>query len=89
MTLWLVRFDKKASKEYEKLSNKDQVRLKGFIDDRLLKLDNPRKLGKSLSGSFKGLWRYRVGSLRLIVQIKDGELVILVVKIGQRGKVYK
>jgi mRNA interferase RelE/StbE len=45
----------------------------------LLNFDNPRSSDKALQGDLKGLWRYRVGNYRLIAQIQDNELVILVI----------
>lgn len=89
MTNWQVIFDKKAANEFERLSSKDQIRIKKFIDDRLSVSEDPRKIGKSLSGNLSKLWRYRIGSLRIIAQIKDAKVIILIVKLGHRGKVYK
>jgi mRNA interferase RelE/StbE len=50
---------------------------------------NPRLTGKALQGDLKGLWRYRVGDYRLIAQIKDAELLILVIELGHRKGIYK
>lgn len=59
-----------------------------FLKVDLLNIDNPRSSGKALQGDLKGLWRYRVGDYRLITQIHDNELVILVIEIGHRKDVY-
>ena len=45
--------------------------------------------GKALAGDKKGLWRYRVGDYRVLCQINDGRLVILVIAIGHRNEVYR
>jgi mRNA interferase RelE/StbE len=45
--------------------------------------------GKALQGQLAGYWRYRVGDYRLIFQIKDGELIILVIEIGHRKEIYR
>lgn len=50
---------------------------------------NPRSSGKALQGEFKGLWRYRIGDYRVICQIKDKELVILVIDLAHRKDIYK
>ncbi|MEI6745635.1 MAG: type II toxin-antitoxin system RelE/ParE family toxin [Methylococcaceae bacterium] len=50
--------------------------------------NNPRLQGLALQGDLKGLWRYRVGDYRLVCQINDGELIVLVVEIGHRSVVY-
>lgn len=89
MTKWQLRFDKRAFRNLQKLTKSDQARVRKFVDERLLASDDPRKMGKALSGNFAGLWRYRIGGMRLVAQIKDAELVILVLKVGHRGDVYK
>jgi mRNA interferase RelE/StbE len=45
--------------------------------------------GKALKGHFSGLWRYRVGDYRLVCQIRDRELLILVLRVGDRKDIYK
>ena len=52
-------------------------------------LEDPRSTGKALVGNLAGLWRYRVGDYRIICDIEDGVLVILVVDIAHMSKVYK
>ena len=51
-------------------------------------LDNPRRIGKALHGRFSGHWRYRVGDWRVICDIQDAALVVLVVEVGGRSDVY-
>ena len=51
--------------------------------------EDPRMRGKALAGDKKGLWRYRVGDYRVLCQINDGRLVILVIAIGHRNEVYR
>lgn len=43
---------------------------------------------KKLTGP-SGLYRLRVGSYRVAYQINDGELVVLVIRIGDRREVYR
>jgi len=53
-------------------------------------LDDPRSIGDALKGSRLGnLWKYRVGDYRIIANIEDGALKILVIKIGNRREVYR
>lgn len=49
---------------------------------------DPRHLGKPLSGNLREFWRYRVGDYRLICKIQDDHLLILVVRIAHRSQVY-
>lgn len=52
-------------------------------------LDDPRSIGKGLTGNLAGLWRYRVGDYRIICDIEDAVLVILVIDVAHRREVYK
>lgn len=65
-----------------------QKRVKKYMDE-VQKLDNPRARGHALTGQLSGLWRYRVGDWRVICQIKDTELIILVVELGHRRNIYR
>ncbi|MBN1590961.1 MAG: type II toxin-antitoxin system RelE/ParE family toxin [Pirellulales bacterium] len=55
--------------------------------DRLA--DNPRPRGSILLEGPSALYRVRVGDYRIVYQIQDAALVVLVVRIGQRGDVYR
>ena len=57
--------------------------------DEVSKLDDPRVRGKALVGNYIGLWRYRVGDYRILCDIKNDELCILVVDVGHRRDVYE
>jgi mRNA interferase RelE/StbE len=50
---------------------------------------NPRRFGKVLTGGLRGLWRYRIENYRVICELKDQELIVLVIDIGHRSNVYK
>lgn len=52
--------------------------------DEIAKLEDPRVRGKSLTGNLAGVWRYRVGDYRILCDIDDGRLVILVVDVAHR-----
>jgi mRNA interferase RelE/StbE len=87
--VWEVEFDIRAAKSLERLSSADRERIRRFIDERLLRMDDPRTLGMPLSGALAGLWRYRVGDFRIIAKIIDERLVVLVVEVGHRREVYR
>ncbi|MDO8953982.1 MAG: type II toxin-antitoxin system RelE/ParE family toxin [Gammaproteobacteria bacterium] len=57
--------------------------------DAVLALKNPRSIGDSLSGPLHGLWRYRVGDYRIICDIQEDKVVVLVLNIGHRREIYK
>ena len=85
---WTVKLSKKSVKVLAKINKIDRQKILQFINEVLPSLDNPRNQGKALKGGLR-LWRYRIGSYRLICEIKDQELVIVVVTLGHRKQVYK
>lgn len=52
-------------------------------------LEDPRSMGKGLVENKSGLWRYRVGDYRIVVDIEDDVLLILVVDVAHRSEVYR
>jgi mRNA interferase RelE/StbE len=88
--VWRIEFDPAAEKELGKLGRDTAKRILRFLFDRIAKLDNPRSLGEALKGSkFGEFWKYRVGDYRIIVDIQDSALRILIVRLGNRRQVYK
>lgn len=89
MSKWLVKLKGGAAKSLKLLDIGTRQRIERFID-RLSETENPRSHGKALQGKrHAGLWRYRIGDYRLICQIKDSELIILLLEIGHRKDIYK
>jgi len=86
---WKVKLEADALNTLKKLDKTARCRIKHFID-RLAEEENPRARGIALQGTAcQGLWRYRVGDYRLICQIKDKELVFLLLEIGHRREIYR
>lgn len=77
-----------ALKEYKKLGADIQADFKKYLKKRL---EQPKVDSQKLHGSFKGHYKIklRAKGYRLIYQVIDNELVVLVVKVGRRDKVYK
>ena len=89
MTTWRLEFDNRAARQLLKLGSTDRQRIRDYLDRRVLTADDPRQLGNALTGDLAGLWRYRVGHLRIVARIEDRILVIVVVEIGNRREVYR
>lgn len=86
---WKIKIESNAVKALQKLDKVTRQRIERFID-RLVGDKNPRSRGIALQGeAYAGLWRYRVGDYRLICQIKDKEVLILVLEIGHRKEIYR
>lgn len=85
---WVSEFSQSAAREFARLNFTAQKRITRHIEARLLGGD-PRRFGKPLRADLHGLWRWRVGNYRLIGQIKDGALLILIVRVAHRLTVYE
>ena len=76
-------------RKFRKLDFITQRTIMQWIKKNIVSCDNPRQHGKALTGDLKGLWRYRIGDYRLIVDIRDKELVIVAIDIGPRRDIYR
>jgi len=86
----LIKIDDAAQKDLARLDKQIAKRIITFLRARLAVLDDPRSIGEALTGSRLGdFWKYRVGDYRIISNIEDDTLSILVVKIGNRREVYR
>lgn len=87
---WNVELSETADRELGKLDSQQRKRILKFLHARVAKLDDPRSIGKALQGSRLGeFWRYRVGDYRLICRLEDDRLLVLVLRIGHRKKMYR
>ena len=86
---WTIDYADTAKAQLRKLDKQTARRIVDFMDERITGLDSPRSTGKALTGPLGGLWRYRVGDYRVICDIQDGALRILVVQLGNRREVYR
>jgi mRNA interferase RelE/StbE len=86
---WQIKFDTKAAKAAKKLGRVVHARVLDFLETRVATSHNPRDLGQALNGTLAGYWRYRVGDYRIICDIQDETITILVIEIGHRSMVYR
>ena len=78
----------KAEKQLNKLDDSMKLKIMRYIKQNFNNTDNPKKFGKALRYNLKGFWRYRVENYRIIAKIEKDELVILIVQIDKRDKIY-
>lgn len=88
MTFRIV-FTDDALLELRKIDVTQRKRIVKWLEKNIDGCDDPRRTGKLLSGDLTGLWRYRIGDYRVICDIRDEQLVVLVIKVGPRGQIYK
>jgi len=60
-----------------------------WINEHLQNCENPRQYGKPLTSNRKGAWRYRIGKYRLLANIQDEHLTILLIDLGDRKNIYR
>jgi mRNA interferase RelE/StbE len=87
---WRVEFAKGAQKDLTKVDAAGRTRILRFLAERIEQSDDPRKFGEALKGPVVGrYWKYRVGDYRIIGDLQDALLLVLVVRVGHRREVYR
>ena len=87
---WKIDLSNQAQQDLDQLDPQIARRILRFLNQRVAPLDDPRSIGESLTGSRLGeFWKYRVGDYRIICRIEDHILTVFVVRIGNRGQVYR
>lgn len=87
--VWTIEYAATAEKQLRKLDKRIARQVVDYMDRRIAPLQDARRHGKALTGPLGGYWRYRVGDHRVICDIRDGCLVVLVVRIAHRKAVYR
>jgi len=59
------------------------------ILEKVEKLKKNPRIGKPLTGNLRGLWRLRQDNYRIVYKIKDQELIVYILGIGNRERIYK
>lgn len=83
-----VVYTKKAIKSLNKIDQSQQRMIIAWIEKNLINTENPKSLGKSLKGNLKEYWRYRVGKYRILADINNDEIKIIIFNIGHRKDIY-
>jgi mRNA interferase RelE/StbE len=85
---WRIEFTGEARKQLKKLGHTEAKCIHDYLHQRIDPLGDPRQIGKSLKGRLSNLWRYRVGNYRLVCELRDEVLVVLIVRIWNRKEIY-
>lgn len=83
-----VELTDRVIKQLKKIYKHTSALIMGWIEKNLDGCENPRVHGKGLTANRTGQWRYRIGNYRLICEIKDEEVLILVLEVGHRREIY-
>ena len=87
--IYELKYEARAVKQIKKLDPATRKLIKSWIEKNLLNTDNPRQHGKGLTGNLSQYWRYRVGDYRILAEINDSEIIIIIVEIGNRRDIYR
>lgn len=86
---WQIYYSPQAVRNLDALDGPVARKITNYMRDRISTSKDPRSLGKALRGSTWGdCWRYRCGDYRIIVDILDQEVVVNVLRVGNRKNVY-
>lgn len=86
---YTILFTEKAKKQLKKLDKHIAALILGWLEKNIQNCENPRIHGKGLVENKSGQWRYRIGAYRVICEIKDKEVIVLVLEIGHRKEIYE
>ena len=87
--IYELKYEARAVKQIKKLDPATRKLIKSWIEKNLLNTDNPRQHGKGFTGNLSQYWRYRVGDYRMLVEINDDEIIIIIVEVGHRRDIYR
>ena len=88
--VWIIKYTESSLRQLVRLDKPVAQRILDYMDERIAILVDPRAAGKNLVGPRMGsYWRYRIGDIRVICDVQDHALVILVVEVGHRREVYR
>lgn len=86
--VWQIKITNTAKKQLVKLDRQVQSEILRYLRDRIATNEDPRRYGAPLRRELTGRWKYRVGAYRLICEIQDEKILVLVLMVGHRSKIY-
>lgn len=87
MASWTIEYSLETVKLLKKMDKGIAREIYRYMTE-IQNLEDPRSKGKGLVANQSGLWRYRVRDMRVLCEIQDTKLVVLVVHVGNRDTVY-
>ena len=83
-----VIYEKKAIKSLSKIDKGQQKIILAWVEKNLVDTYDPKKHGKALKGNLKEYWRYRVGNYRILADINNDQITIIILNISHRKDIY-
>ena len=85
---WTIDYSTLAERQLDRLDRQVANRIRSYMSERVATLDDPHERGERLRWNLRDYWRYRIGDYRVICDIQDEALVVLVVNVGHRREIY-
>lgn len=85
---WIVEFDQATIRELDQLDRQHARKILTYLAERIATSEDPRRFGGPLRRDLSGLWKYRIGDYRVVCDIQEEKVLVLVLRIGHRSKVY-
>ena len=86
---WKIEYSPDAIRQLNKLDQPIRRKLFRYLEEHIQGCKNPRHFGAALVANLSGLWRYRVGDYRIICEIQEEKVIVLVLTIGHRREIYR
>lgn len=86
--MWTIKILKRAEKALANMDPQHQKKIVNYLDN-LINYGAPQKSGTPLTGKLSGIWRFRVTDYRIICEINEGTITILVLDISDRKEIYR
>ncbi len=87
--VWRIEVTDTAKKQLVKLDHQVQSEIVRYLREKISTDEDPRRFGAPLRKELAGRWKYRVGAYRIICEIQDDKVLVLVLMVGHRSRVYK
>ncbi|MCI8396355.1 MAG: type II toxin-antitoxin system RelE/ParE family toxin [Clostridia bacterium] len=84
-----IIFTERAKKQLKKLDKHISALIIGWLEKNIEGCENPKIHGKGLVENRSGEWRYRIGNYRIICEIQEEKVIVLVLDIGHRKNIYE
>ena len=85
---WRIEVTDTAKKQLAKLDRQVQLEIVRYLREKIATGEDPRRHSAPLRRELLGRWKYRVGAYRLICEIQEERILVLVLMVGHRSKVY-
>ena len=85
---WRIEVTDTAKKQLAKFDRQVRLEIVRYLREKIATEEDPRRHGAPLRRELLGRWKYRVGAYRIICEIQEEKVLVLVLMVGHGSKVY-